>query len=74
MDCEQTVRFIQLYVDSEIEPEQKKQLVTHINSCCRCAQLVRIEREIKTIIIKKTLTVRVKAPARLRRKIRTVIF
>ncbi len=74
MNCQEIPKYIQLYIDGELQETEKQQLAEHIECCPRCHRLVRIERQFKMIIIQKTRTIRVQAPARLKRRIRTVIF
>ncbi len=72
MECSQCVKFLQAYIDGELAEARKENLVAHIKNCPTCRKKLKIEKQFRMIIIKKTKTV--KAPPELHEKIRTVIF
>lgn len=72
MNCKKTIRYIHFYIDGELEDNKQEKLVNHVEECPRCQKKLRLEKQFKMVLLKKTRTT--KAPQKLKQKIKTVIF
>ncbi len=72
MNCKQLAKYLQLYIDGELEENENCEVRKHIENCPICRKRHKLEQQFKTVIVKKTRTI--KAPKQLRKKITTIIF
>ena len=68
MNCAEVHRFIDAYIDQEIDPQETMQVDSHISACAACRTRIEVSRRMKREIHARLGNLR--APARLEERVR----
>jgi mycothiol system anti-sigma-R factor len=71
MNCEEAERFLDAYLDGELDLSQQLELEQHLNSCKKCQAVLGERREFRTFFT--TSAPQYKAPSELRNKVLALI-